>query len=179
MLLFQFQWEYASNCYSCYFIWSLDQCFNKIFILHFLNLQYESFKCMQTRIWFKEPDLKWALEIWISSIFDKCPILLQTIWTWNHKSHTKVYFNKFVANTSILNFNLRLWMLLETKNTNPSAHHGTLPLVDLFSFVFWRTLKTPKRHFEINWPLAVWKNPWHLKIYAMNIISLLRTDNCI
>ena len=28
------------------------------------------------------------------------------------------------------------------------------PQVDLFSFVFWRKLKTPKRHFEINWPLA-------------------------
>ena len=29
------------------------------------------------------------------------------------------------------------------------------PQVDLFSFVFLRKLKTPKRHFEINWPL--WK----------------------
>ena len=28
------------------------------------------------------------------------------------------------------------------------------PQVDLFSFVFWRKLKTPKRHFEIIWPLA-------------------------
>ena len=25
--------------------------------------------------------------------------------------------------------------------------------VDLFSFLFWKNLKTPKRHFEINWPL--------------------------
>ena len=25
---------------------------------------------------------------------------------------------------------------------------------DLFSFVFWKKLKTPKRHFEIIWPLA-------------------------
>ena len=29
-----------------------------------------------------------------------------------------------------------------------------IPQFDLFSFVFWRKLKTPKRHFEINWPLA-------------------------
>ena len=29
-----------------------------------------------------------------------------------------------------------------------------IPLVDLFSFVFWKKLKTPKRRFEINWPLA-------------------------
>ena len=26
-------------------------------------------------------------------------------------------------------------------------------IMDLFSFVFWRKLKTPKSHFEINWPL--------------------------
>ena len=30
----------------------------------------------------------------------------------------------------------------------------TLLLVDLFSFVFWKKVKTLKRHFEINWPLA-------------------------
>ena len=30
-----------------------------------------------------------------------------------------------------------------------------IPQVDLFSFIFWKKLKTPKRHFEINWPLAL------------------------
>ena len=30
----------------------------------------------------------------------------------------------------------------------------TLLLVDLFSVVFWKKVKTPKRHFEINWPLS-------------------------
>ena len=29
-----------------------------------------------------------------------------------------------------------------------------LLLCDVFSFVPWKKLKTPKRHFEINWPLA-------------------------
>ena len=29
------------------------------------------------------------------------------------------------------------------------------PQVDLFSFIFWRKLKTLKRHFQINWPLTV------------------------
>ena len=28
------------------------------------------------------------------------------------------------------------------------------PQVELFSFVFWRRFKTPKRHSEINWPLV-------------------------
>ena len=31
--------------------------------------------------------------------------------------------------------------------------NSTLLLVDLFSFVFWKKVMTPKRHFEINWPL--------------------------
>mgnify|MGYP001448702005 CR=1 FL=1 len=31
--------------------------------------------------------------------------------------------------------------------------NSILLLVDLFSFVFWKKVKTPKRHFETNWPL--------------------------
>ena len=31
-----------------------------------------------------------------------------------------------------------------------------IPMVDLFSFVFWEKLKTTKRHFEINWPLRMY-----------------------
>ena len=33
--------------------------------------------------------------------------------------------------------------------------NSILLLRDLFSFVFWRKLKTPKRHFEIIWPLSI------------------------
>ena len=40
-----------------------------------------------------------CLFILISSIFDKCSILLQMIWPSNHTSDTKVYFNEFFANT--------------------------------------------------------------------------------
>ena len=47
-----------------------------------------------------------------------------------------------------------------------------IPQVDLFLFFFWKKLKTTKRHFEINWPLAkeilpldsaLWvpQNYWH------------------
>ena len=43
----------------------------------------------------------------------------------------------------------------------------TVPLADLFSFFFWKNLKTPRRQFEINWPLVVtvkcsyfWINKW-------------------
>ena len=52
-----------------------------------------------------------------------------------------------------------------------------VPQVELFSFVFWKNLKTPKRPFEINWPfqkvfyyapifLKVIKNSW-LKYLCM------------
>ena len=40
------------------------------------------------------------------------------------------------------------------KRTNKFDFTTMIPQVDLFSFVFWEKLKTPKRHFEINWPLT-------------------------
>ena len=49
-------------------------------------------------------------------------MLEQTIWLWNYTSHTKVYFNEFVANAlhdnmgMITFWPLRLWRLLEAKN---------------------------------------------------------------
>ena len=42
----------------------------------------------------------------------------------------------------------KLTFLSKNERTN-----STLLLVDLFSFVFWKKVKTPKRHFAINWPL--------------------------
>ena len=40
------------------------------------------------------------------------------------------------------------------KRTNEFDFTTMIPQVDLFSFVFWKKLKTPKRRFEINWPLS-------------------------
>jgi hypothetical protein len=40
------------------------------------------------------------------------------------------------------------------KWTNKFDFTTMIPQVDLFSFVFWKKLKTPKRHFEIDWPLV-------------------------
>ena len=37
------------------------------------------------------------------------------------------------------------------KRTNEFYFTTMKPQVDLFSFVFWRKLKIPKRHYEINW----------------------------
>ena len=36
------------------------------------------------------------------------------------------------------------------KQTNKFDFTTMIPQVDLFSFVFWRKLKTPKSYFEIN-----------------------------
>ena len=45
-------------------------------------------------------------------------------------------------------------ILTSSKNQAKEVDLTTMiPQVDLFSFIFWKNLKTPKRHFEINWPL--------------------------
>ena len=41
----------------------------------------------------------------------------------------------------------------------------TLLLVNLFLFVIWKKVKTPKRHFEINWPLIDLGNCGLLWVY--------------
>ena len=47
-----------------------------------------------------------------------------------------------------------------------------IPQVDLFSFVVWKKLKTPKRHFEINWPLP----KIVLTFHCLNIFFMLATN---
>ena len=39
------------------------------------------------------------------------------------------------------------------KQTNEFDFTTMKPQVDLFSFLFWKKLKAPKRHSKINWPL--------------------------
>ena len=60
------------------------------------------------------------------------------------------------------------------KRTNEFYFTTMKPQVDLFSFIFWRKLKTPKRHFEIDWPL-------HKKNVAFTLISfaVLIWDDCL
>ena len=58
-------------------------------------------------------------------------MLKQTIWPSNHTSHTKVYFNEFVANVlrdniGILIFDPHAHRLLEAKHHTATAHFGTL-----------------------------------------------------
>ena len=70
-------------------------------------------------------------------------------------------------------FEFKLYQIVDTKSkwffqANVSSKEGTnefyfttmKPQADLFLFCFWRKLKTPKRHFEINWPLMGEKKSW-------------------
>ena len=45
------------------------------------------------------------------------------------------------------------WTFPPKKRTNEFYFTTMKPQVNLFSFILWRKLKTPKRHSEINWPL--------------------------
>ena len=56
------------------------------------------------------------------------------------------------------------WFLqanISSKKRTTEFYFTTMkPHVDLFSFDFWRKLKSPKRHFEIDWPLFVSYFEW-------------------
>ena len=56
-----------------------------------------------------------------------------------------------------------------TKRMNEFYFTTMIPQVDLFSSIFWKKLKTPKKHFEINWPLQVWRK-WQIS-FDMNLSS--------
>ena len=50
-----------------------------------------------------------------------------------------------------VNLESHLWSPQFSQKTNEKFDFTTMiPQVDLFSFVFWEKLKTPKRHFKIN-----------------------------
>ena len=91
---------------------------------------------------------------------------------WSKKVHfkTKIYlFYTFM----LINFSLQMlevrkklnWFFqndVSSKNRTSKFYFTTMkPLVDLFLFVFWKKLKTPKRHFEFNWPLVCCRH-YHL-----------------
>ena len=65
------------------------------------------------------------------------------------------------------------------KRTNEFYFTTMKPQIDLFSFVFWRKLKTPKIHFAIKWPITCSSelryselcNCWNAKL-ACPVVSL-------
>ena len=61
------------------------------------------------------------------------------------------------------------WIL--PKRTNEFDFTTIISQVDLFSFILWKKLKTPKRYFEINWPLALRRKSW--KVIAISALYLI------
>ena len=99
----------------------------------------------------------------ISSIFDKCSILEQMIWLWNHASHTKVHFNECVANVGHNHLGPpRLWRLLEAKKNDISVH--TLALLLNVQFIPQRQFCLPKIHQEI------------LSVMTLSFLSLISSS---
>ena len=78
--------------------------------------------------------------------------------------------NKFQPIFQILHiksawFLLKLAMALVTTIGMRFLQVCMIPQVDLFSFIFWRKLKAPKRHLKIIWHLVGSKTVWNLKIW--------------
>ena len=51
------------------------------------------------------------------------------------------------------------------KNKRTINFTTVITQVDLFLFVFWKKSKTPKKLFEINWPLWISSNPYIFMIW--------------
>ena len=68
--------------------------------------------------------------------------------------YIKVLYGRPLKVRQIWNVFFKPTFLLQKERT-------TLLLVDLFSFVFWKKVKTPKRHFKINWPLRTRERPFY------------------
>ena len=66
-------------------------------------------------------------------------------------------------------------------NSSKKRTNSFLLLCDVFSFIFWKKLKTPKRHFEIIWPLKVGQTIYKIKsefwvvtlFFEINVLFLL------
>ena len=76
------------------------------------NDQFSKYGVYDTSADLEERDCSCIYLAYILLIIKGCSMVQQTIWPRNHTSHTKVYFNEFVANvfcddTGIVIFDLR------------------------------------------------------------------------
>ena len=58
------------------------------------------------------------------------------------------------------------WFFQANVSSKKRTNILTLLLVDMFSFIFRKKVKTPKRHFEINWPLAWLDLAWEISAWS-------------
>jgi hypothetical protein len=72
------------------------------------------------------------------------------------ESHPNVHYKAAGSSKGQLISKCSLWYLQFSQKTNEKIrlYYYGIPQGELFSFVFWEKLKTPKRHFKINRPLA-------------------------
>ena len=95
---------------------------------------------------------------------------------WNRPNDLKHRYNFFISSLAckgqLISKCLFGLFNRSKKRTKQFDLTTMIPQVDLFSFVFWKNLKTPKRHFEINWPLKIahFENRWHLCSHTENYI---------
>ena len=89
-------------------------------------------------------------------------ILHKDIWKCENSNH--LFFKTYLLTAAIFGSRICKGQLISKgilgilntpkKQTKKIGFTTIIPQVKLFLFVFWEKLKTPKRHFDANWPLA-------------------------
>ena len=121
--------------------------------------------CLNCSSWFKQLKVLTWPEKWISPYY--IYYLLNEGSCWKDFSEKCILQSKWPFTNSSLYLKLQerskgqaksKWFfqadVSSKKPTNEFDFTTMIPQVDLLSFVFWKKLKTPKRHFKINWPLV-------------------------
>ena len=89
-------------------------------------------------------------------------ILHKDIWKCENSNH--LFFKTYLLTAAIFGSRICKGQLISQglfgilnspkKRTKIFDFTTIIAQVNLFSFEFWEKLKTPKRHFEVNWPLS-------------------------
>ena len=82
-----------------------------------------------------------------------------------------ILIGKFYATKGQTKLNWLFQQMFPPKDKQTNSTTTMIPQVNLFLFSFWRKLKTPKRHFEINWPLSNVKTKWKKKLLISEAFS--------
>ena len=117
--------------------------------------------------------------LWLSTIRIPtfCTITFKTDFNWSRWFRKLRFFSskimKLIYGTTESLLNSNIWKLFTRKcqtnlkwflQANSFSKKTIFLLVDLISFIFWKKVKTPKRHFEINWPLWMYFLRWSVTI---------------
>ena len=98
---------------------------------------------------YKQQKVFWYLVIHILEIKEIYFILKTNI----KKPHKEEQSSSFLPSQCLKVRQIRNDFFKPTFLPKNERTNSTLQHFDLFSFFFWKKVKTPKRHFKINWPL--------------------------